>query len=43
MKGKEGYDALTMMEGEGTITQHSMADCFIYFIKNISNRLILKV
>ena len=43
MKGKEGYDAITMMEDEGVITQHSMADCFIYFIKNIPNNLILKV
>lgn len=42
MKGKEGYDALTMMEGEGIITQHSMADCFIHFIKNSVNSLILK-
>lgn len=42
MKGKEGYDALTMMEGEGIITQHSMADCFIHFIKNNPNSLILK-
>lgn len=33
MKGKEGYDALTMMEGDGIITQHSMADCFIDFIQ----------
>ena len=42
MKGKEGYDALTMMEGEGIITQHSMADCFIHFIKNSANSLLLK-
>lgn len=33
MKGKEGYEALTMMEGDGIITQHSMADCFIDFIQ----------
>ena len=42
MKGKEGYDALTMMENEGIITQYSMADCFIYFIKNVQNSLIIK-
>jgi 5'-nucleotidase len=33
MKGKEGYEALTMMEGDGIVTQHSMADCFIDFIQ----------
>ena len=42
MKGKEGYHALTMMEGEGIITQHSMADCFIHFIKNSTNNMMLK-
>ena len=42
MKGKEGYDALTMMDGEGIITQHSMADCFIHFIKNSANSMLLK-
>jgi len=42
MKGKEGYDALTMMENEGIITQYSMADCFIDFIKNIPNSLMIK-
>lgn len=42
MKGKEGYEALTMMEGEGVISQFSMADCFIEFIKNNPNSLILK-
>ena len=42
MKGKEGYDALTMMEDKGVITQYSMADCFIFFIKNSHNRLIIK-
>jgi len=39
MKGKEGYEALTMMEGDGVITHHSMADCFIDFIKNTPDRL----
>ncbi|QUM76721.1 bifunctional metallophosphatase/5'-nucleotidase [Moritella sp. 24] len=39
MKGKEGYEALTMMEGDGIITHHSMADCFIDFIKNTPDRL----
>lgn len=29
MKGKEGYDALLDMEGEGMVTQVSMADAFI--------------
>ena len=42
MKGKEGYDALTMMEDKGVITQYSMADCFIFFIKNGHNSLIIK-
>lgn len=42
MKGKEGYDALTMMEDKGVITQYSMADCFIFFIKNSHNSLIIK-
>lgn len=29
MKGKEGYDALLNMQGEGQVTNVSMADCFI--------------
>ncbi|MDX2320069.1 MAG: bifunctional UDP-sugar hydrolase/5'-nucleotidase [Moritella sp.] len=33
MKGKEGYEALTMMEADGIVTQYSMADCFIDFIQ----------
>ena len=37
MKGKEGYDALLQMQGEGVITPHSMADCFIDFIKSNSD------
>ncbi|PKG37219.1 bifunctional metallophosphatase/5'-nucleotidase [Psychromonas sp. Urea-02u-13] len=34
MKGKEGYQALTRMEGDGVVTEHSMADCFIDFIQD---------
>jgi 5'-nucleotidase len=41
MKGKEGYEALTMMEGEGIISHFSMADCFIDFIKNKPNSLLM--
>ncbi|WP_415679297.1 bifunctional metallophosphatase/5'-nucleotidase [Vibrio mytili] len=29
MKGKEGYEALLDMKGEGSVTNLSMADCFI--------------
>ncbi|CAK4075840.1 bifunctional UDP-sugar hydrolase/5'-nucleotidase [Vibrio sp. 16] len=29
MKGKEGYEAIQNMKGEGTVTDRSMADCFI--------------
>jgi len=39
MKGKEGYDAMTMMEGDGIVSQYSMADCFIDFIKDNPNIL----
>ncbi|PKH06139.1 bifunctional UDP-sugar hydrolase/5'-nucleotidase [Moritella sp. Urea-trap-13] len=39
MKGKEGYEALTMMEGDGVISHYSMADCFIDFIQNVPYRL----
>jgi len=42
MKGKEGYNALTMMEGEGLVSQYSMADCFIDFIQARPDRLILE-
>lgn len=38
MKGKEGYSALTMMEGDGIVSQYSMADCFIDFIQGFPNR-----
>ena len=33
MKGKEGYNALTILESESVITPYSMADCFIDFIQ----------
>jgi len=33
MKGKEGYEAMSKMQGEGIITTYSMADCFITFVK----------
>ncbi|MGB5444612.1 MAG: bifunctional UDP-sugar hydrolase/5'-nucleotidase [Psychromonas sp.] len=42
MKGKEGYEALTMMEGDGIVTQYSMADCFIDFIQDLPNRLTVE-
>ncbi|KJY83903.1 5'-nucleotidase [Vibrio galatheae] len=32
MKGKEGYEAILNMEGEGIVTTYSMADCFIKFL-----------
>lgn len=34
IKGKEGYKALTMMEDDAIVSKHSMADCFIDFIRN---------
>ncbi|WP_017221579.1 bifunctional metallophosphatase/5'-nucleotidase [Moritella dasanensis] len=39
MKGKEGYEALTMMDGDGVVSHHSMADCFIDFIQDAPHRL----
>ncbi|WP_413283288.1 bifunctional metallophosphatase/5'-nucleotidase [Vibrio sp. MA40-2] len=39
MKGKEGYSALTQMEGVGIVTQYSMADCFIQLLKDQPDRL----
>jgi 5'-nucleotidase len=42
MKGKEGYNAITMMEGEGIVSQYSMADCFIDFIQNNPEKLRLE-
>ncbi|CAH0529646.1 NAD 5'-nucleotidase [Vibrio hippocampi] len=29
MKGKEGYDAILQMNGEGIVTEWSMSDCFV--------------
>ena len=34
MKGKEGYEAILNMEGEGIVTNLSMADCFIELLKD---------
>ena len=34
MKGKEGYEAILNMEGEGIVTNSSMADCFIELLKD---------
>ncbi|ANS87620.1 5'-nucleotidase [Vibrio scophthalmi] len=34
MKGKEGYEAILNMKGEGHITHLSMADCFIRYLKD---------
>lgn len=34
MKGKEGYEAILNMEGEGVVTNSSMADCFIELLKD---------
>ncbi|MDV7103494.1 bifunctional metallophosphatase/5'-nucleotidase [Vibrio sp. TH_r3] len=39
MKGKEGYHALTQMEGTGIVTQYSMADCFIRLLTDQPDRL----
>jgi len=39
MKGKEGYSAIVNMEGNGVITQYSMADCFIELLKTQPERL----
>jgi len=33
MKGKEGYEAICRMKGEGVVTTESMADCFIALLK----------
>ncbi|WP_260261698.1 bifunctional metallophosphatase/5'-nucleotidase [Vibrio intestinalis] len=33
MKGKEGYEAILNMQGEGEVTTLSMADCFIEYLK----------
>ncbi|CDT44609.1 putative 5'-nucleotidase [Vibrio coralliirubri] len=34
MKGKEGYNAVLDMIGDGTVTTDSMADCFIEFLQD---------
>ena len=34
MKGKEGYNAVLDMIGDGTVTTDSMADCFIAFLQD---------
>ncbi len=39
MKGKEGYDALLDMKGEGSVTNLSMADCFINLLTDEPNCL----
>lgn len=39
MKGKEGYDALLEMEGEGMVTQISMADAFIELLSDCPDLL----
>ncbi|MGJ7095766.1 bifunctional metallophosphatase/5'-nucleotidase [Vibrio hannami] len=39
MKGKEGYDAITNMIGVGTVTNYSMADCFVSFVRSCPERL----
>jgi len=40
MKGKEGYEALTNMQGDGFVSKHSMADCFIEFIQDMPEKLL---
>ncbi|MGF1748358.1 bifunctional metallophosphatase/5'-nucleotidase [Vibrio cionasavignyae] len=39
MKGKEGYDAILNMQGEGVVTNWSMSDCFIKLLKDKPERL----
>lgn len=39
MKGKEGYEAMLNMKGEGVVTAISMADCFIELLKDDTNIL----
>ncbi len=41
IKGKEGYTALTKMADPAIITQLSMTDCFIEFLKNQTNKMRL--
>ncbi|MCF8777972.1 bifunctional metallophosphatase/5'-nucleotidase [Vibrio sp. IRLE0018] len=35
MKGKEGYEAIRQMKGEGWVSNLSMADCFIEYLSEI--------
>ncbi|ETJ96206.1 5'-nucleotidase, C-terminal domain protein [Vibrio parahaemolyticus EKP-008] len=39
MKGKEGYEALLDMKGEGCVSNLSMADCFIELLTDEPNCL----
>ncbi len=39
MKGKEGYEAILNMQGEGLITTVSMADCFIELLSKMPDVL----
>ncbi len=39
MKGKEGYEALLDMQGEGSVSNLSMADCFIELLTDEPNCL----
>ncbi|CAK1760753.1 bifunctional metallophosphatase/5'-nucleotidase [Vibrio crassostreae] len=41
MKGKEGYNAVLDMIGDGTVTTDSMADCFIEFLQDYPESLQL--
>ncbi len=34
MKGKEGYEAILNMSGEGDVSHYSMADCFIQYLSD---------
>lgn len=42
MKGKEGYDAILNMAGEGVVTPMSMADCFIEMLQDCPDTLNAK-
>ncbi|HAT7737613.1 TPA: bifunctional metallophosphatase/5'-nucleotidase [Vibrio vulnificus] len=39
MKGKEGYEAIRQMKGEGWVSNLSMADCFIEYLSDLPNVL----
>jgi 5'-nucleotidase len=39
MKGKEGYEAMLNMLGEGVVTMTSMADCFIELLTDLPDTL----